>query len=111
MSLVARQVAERNAHEALPRSQGTDPFDAGGLGSIRRRQIDQDRNFCTLHGVHSQLRGRSHEQRIGQAAYPDSFTLIDLRPIRPLVFGARPKAVAAAPWPDYGDTDGSPSPT
>jgi hypothetical protein len=29
------------------------------------------------------------------AAYPDSFTLIDLRPIRPLVFGARHKALDA----------------
>jgi hypothetical protein len=35
------------------------------------------------------------KQRIGQAAYPDSFTLIDLRPIRPLVFGARHKALDA----------------
>jgi hypothetical protein len=30
-----------------------------------------------------------------QAAYPDAFTLIDLRPIRPLVFGARHKALDA----------------
>lgn len=29
------------------------------------------------------------------AAYPDAFTLIDLRPIRPLVFGARHKALDA----------------
>jgi hypothetical protein len=35
------------------------------------------------------------KQRIGQAAYPDSFTLIDLRPIRPLVFGARHKTLHA----------------
>jgi hypothetical protein len=35
------------------------------------------------------------KQRIGQAAYPDSFTLIDLRPIRRLVFGARHTALDA----------------
>jgi hypothetical protein len=35
------------------------------------------------------------KQRIGQAAYPDSFTLIDLSPIRPLVFGARHQALDA----------------
>ncbi len=29
------------------------------------------------------------------AAYPDAFTLVDLRPIRPLVFGARHKALDA----------------
>jgi hypothetical protein len=35
------------------------------------------------------------KHRIGQAAYPDSFTLIDLRPIRPMEFGARHKALHA----------------
>ena len=29
------------------------------------------------------------------AAYPDAFTLIDLRPLRPLVFGQRHKALDA----------------
>jgi len=29
------------------------------------------------------------------AAYPDAFTLIDLRPLRPLVFGPRHKALDA----------------
>lgn len=29
------------------------------------------------------------------AAYPNAFTLIDLRPIRPLVFGRRHKALDA----------------
>ena len=42
-----------------------------------------------------QVRDGRVKQRIGQAAYPDSFTLIDLRPIRPLVFGARHKSLDA----------------
>jgi hypothetical protein len=29
------------------------------------------------------------------AAYPDAYTLFDLRPLRPLVFGARHKALDA----------------
>ena len=62
--------------------------------------IDYDlTNDCRALGARDELND-SHSGTVAltaltMAAYPDWFTLIDLRPIRPLVFGPRHKALDA----------------
>jgi hypothetical protein len=60
------------------------------LGVQCRDPLGQRQSACPVRFADGRVK-----QRIGQDAYPDSFTLIDLRPIRPLVFGARHKALDA----------------
>jgi hypothetical protein len=70
----------------------TQPFKDDVLLDATRSAIERSRAALRQN---SQTADGRVKQRIGQAAYPDSFTLIDLRPIRPLVFGARHKALDA----------------